>query len=193
MSEPIDLIFYLNNFSNFYLGIYPFFIVLILLGTVVLNEKYKSESYNLLYVFNTAVAWASFLIIFAFAGDMFIAWYGQNQYEWYAFQSPKQPSSYQYFYIKMYLTPLLGLFFFFRRIRRNRFFTLIFLFRLTFGLIEHLLPAFRDYLPSSWSTYYFESFADKAIKYAVIIFFLVIIYLVAKKRNKLPYPSLFLK
>jgi hypothetical protein len=48
-------------------------------------------------------------------------------------------------------------------------------------------------VPSSWSTYYQELYSEKFIKYVIAFLLLTVIYFIAKKRNKLPNPSVFLK
>jgi hypothetical protein len=187
---------YIYFFSSFYLGVYVFAAIILLIGTMFLKNEFKTESYNLLYVFNTLVAWCSPLGLGFYLIELFLAWYGQNPYEWYAFYtgSPSTNVSWPWLLIKICLPLFLGLLFFFRRLRVNRLYTLCFLILLNTGLIEQLIYRFtRDYLPSSWSAYYYEPYSEKIIKYSAIFFFLTIIYFIAKKKNKLPYPSLFLK
>jgi len=184
--------------SGFYLSIYSFTAIL-LIATTFLKGKYKSESYNLLYVFNTIAAWASIVILLCFIGELFVAWYENNPYEWYAFQSGGPHGtllSLQWVFIKMHLPFLVGLFFFLRRLRINRLFTILLIILLNSEVILRLLYRFfslnKDYLPSSWSVNE-ESFIEKAIKWLLIIIFLILTYVIANKKNKLPYPSVFLK
>ena len=188
--------YYIYFFSSFYLGIYIFAAIILLIGAIFSKNEFKTESYNLLYVFNTLAAWCSPLGLGFNLIELFIAWYGQNPYEWYAFRTGGSSTnvSWPWLLIKICLPLFWGLLLFFRRLRINRLYTLCFLILLNTGLIEQLIYRFtRDYLPSSWSTYYYEPYSEKIIKYSVILFFLAIIYFIAKKKNKLPYPSLFLK
>jgi hypothetical protein len=188
-----DLTLYFYFFSNFYLSIYVFAAILLLIGASFLKNKFKTESYNLLYVFNTLVAWCSLFILIYFAVDLFVAWYGQNSYQWYYFRPETAAYSMKWFYFKMYFPPLIGLFLFIRKLRINRLYTLFFLFFFNIWLIEKLVNSFRDYVPSSWSTYYQELYSEKFIKYVIAFLLLTVIYFIAKKRNKLPNPSVFLK
>jgi hypothetical protein len=191
--EMINAEYYIYFFSSSYLDVYVFAALALLLGSTFFKDKFKKESNNLLYVFNTGAAWCSFFILIYSIIDLVIAWYGQNPYEWYAFSPKIDPYPVPLIYIKMYLPTLIGLFLFFRKLRINRIFTSVLLLVLNIGLIERLIYAYRGYLPSSWSTYYYEPYSEKIIKYSAAILFVIIIYVIAKKKNKLPYPSVFLK
>lgn len=184
---------YINVVTNFYFGFYVFAATALLIGTLFLKDKFKTESYNLLYIFNTGAAWGSFFILIYSAIDLFIAWYGQNPYEWYYFKDDAGVYSIKWFYFRLYFPLLIGMFLFFRRLRIHRLFTIIFLLVSNIGLIEKIMYTFKDYRPTSWSTYYYEPISEKIIKYSVVFLFLVMIYIIAKKRNKLPHPSVFLK
>ena len=184
---------YLYFFSSYYLGVYVLAAIVLLIGSTFLKNKYRTESYNILYVFNTLAAWCSFFILLYLSIDLFKVWYNQNQYEWYQFKVNGQPYSMKWFYFKMYFPSLLGLLLFFKKFKISRLFTLLFLFSLNIGLIEKLMYALRDYQPSAWSTSYDEPYVRKIICYLIALISIVIIYIIAKKRNKLPYPSVFLK
>lgn len=188
-----DPAFYFYFFSGFYLSIYVFAAILLLIGTTFLKATFKAESCNLLYVCNTMAAWCSFYILIYFSVELFMAWYGQNPYEWYSFTPRTAAYSMKWFYFRMYFPYFAGLLLLFRKLRSNRLYTLLFLLFLNIGLIEKFINRYNDYLPSSWSTNYHEPYSEQFMKYAIAFLLLAIIYFVAKKRNKLPYPSVFLK
>lgn len=177
-----------------YLIIYQFAVILLLTGTLF-KERIKTESYNLLYVFNTMAAWSSIIILFAYMAELFIAWYGQNPYEWYAF---KGDSAYWgSFFIIQLLSFVLGLLLFFRKLRVSRWFTLFFFLSSCAFIYERVVifitSQFRDYVTSSWSTYYESEDSRNLYAYGVILLLLVLIYIWAKKKGRLPFPSVFLK
>jgi len=182
-------------FVGLYLGMYQLIVILLLIRTFFKN-KIKSASYNLLYVFNTMAAWCSLLLFLAYASEFFMAWYGQDPYEWYAFKGNEDSEFWTWVFVSNILSILLGLLFFFRKLRINRWFTLLF-FLSGFGffyerMIIRITSKYRDYLPSSWSTYYDINSWD-LYAYGVIILLLVLIYVWAKKKGRLPFPSVFLK
>jgi hypothetical protein len=173
--------------------LFSFAAILFLIGVTVFKGKYKTASFNLLYVFNTLMAWCCLFVLFFYAGEILVAWYGQNPYEWYAL-FPKTDPYTATIYLKIYLPPLIGVLLFVRRLRISRLFTAIFLLILNIGLIEKLYFYFSgDYLFSHWSMSGPLEISDIFISYLAILILLFVIYLVAKKRNKLPYPSVFLK
>jgi hypothetical protein len=177
-----------------YLMVYQIAVILLLSGTLFKN-KIKTESYNLLYVFNTLAAWSSLFLLLSYGFELFIAWYGQNPYEWYAFKKDTAGIELKLILIINLLSFVLGLLLFFRKLRINRFFTLLF-FLSSCGFIYERVVIFitslyRDYLPSSWSTYYDP--VHSGYVYAEIILLFVLVYVWAKKKGRLPFPSVFLK
>lgn len=192
-----SLEYYLNSFFGFYLTFYSLFIIIILIGTTFFKGTYKTESFNLLYTFNTLAAWSSLMVLVLLFDELFVAWYGQNPYEWYAFRENNSFISWSWIFIINILSAVLGLLLFFRKLRISRLFT--FLYFLTFSLflfervIIYITSLYRDYLPSSWSTNYINRYPKNLYSMAVIILMLVMIYLHAKKKGRLPFPSVFLK
>jgi hypothetical protein len=176
--------------------IYQVVVILLLTGTLFKN-KIKSESYNLLYVFNTMAAWSVLLLLLAYVAEFFMAWYGQNPYEWYAFKSNVPDQFWMMLAIINFLSFLLGLLLFFRKLRISRLFTLLF-FLSNFSffyerIVIFITSLYRDFLPSAWYTYYENSSTQYLYSVAVILLSLVLIYLWAKKKGRLPFPSVFLK
>jgi hypothetical protein len=183
-------------FVSVYLIVYHIVVILILAGTLFRN-KIKSESYNLLYVFNTLAAWCSLFVFLTYGAEYFAAWYDQNSYEWYAFKS-NVPDGYWTMISAVYLLSfILGLLLFFRKLRIKRWFTLLFYlssFSFLFEKIVIFITGFyRDYLPSSWSPYTGNMYPRYVYNFGLIILLLVVIYVWAKKKGRLPFPSVFLK
>jgi hypothetical protein len=181
-------------FPSFYFEFYVFAAIILLCGTIFLKDKYKTESYNLLYVFNTLTAWCVLLYLGLGKMDLLTAWYGQEPSEWYAFPTERSSPYIGFVWVVMNITVQLffGLLLFFRKLRISRLYTLFFLLLLNIGIIEILIFYSKDYLPSSWSVHP-TPITEIIIKYAMMFCFLSLIYFIAKKKNKLPYPSLFLK
>lgn len=182
--------------TTIFLMIYQSVVIMLLIGTLFKN-KIKSESYNLLYVFNTLAAWSGLLVILAYVAEFFMAWYGHNSYEWFAYRSNVPDRLWMLLPIINFLSFLLGLLLFFRKLRINRLFTLLFLFSNCSFLYERIVifitSLYRDFLPSAWSTYYRNMYPQNLYSIGVIILSLVLIYVWAKKKRRLPFPSVFLK
>lgn len=182
--------------TTIYLMMYQVVVILLLAGTLFKN-KIKSESYNLLYVFNTLAAWSGLFVILGYVAELFMAWYGQNPYEWYAFKSNMSDRFWMLLAIINFLSFLLSLLLFFRKLRISRLFTLLFLLSNFSFLYERIVifmtSLYRDFLPSAWSTYYENKCPQYSYSIAVIMLSLVLIYVWAKKKGRLPFPSVFLK
>jgi hypothetical protein len=194
----LSLEHYLSSFFGLYMTFYSFAIILILIGATFFKGHYKTESFNLLYSFNTLAAWSNLMIFVFVFEELIVAWYGQNTYEWYAFRQDRFQVSWTFFIIYNLSVFLLGLLFFFRKLRKSKWFTLFFfLFRNIFlfvTIVFYVTNQFRDYLPSAWFTYYSETYYFRYIySYALILLWLTIIYLRANKKRRLPFPSVFLK
>ncbi len=181
--------------AGLFLMIYQFTVILLLIGTLF-NHKVRSEAYNFLYVFNTMVAWSSLFSVFAYVMELFMAWYGQNPYEWYAFKSG-QPDGYRLLYSTLALLSfLIGFLLFFRKLRIKRWLTLLFFISNLGLLFERMViiitGLYRDHIPTSWSPYSGHTYSS-IYSFVIILFLLVVIYLWAKKKARLPFPSVFLK
>ena len=185
---------YFYYFSNLFFGAYSFMMIALLLSTYILKTSHKGEFFNWIYVFNTLVAWLYSISLLIFAAELFMAWYGQNPYEWYAFSSPSVYNSWKYFMLVSAIVYLAALLFFLRKLRINRWYIAFFLAALNFEfIIKFITDSYRDYLPSSWSVQYAEAISEKIIKWLSSLLILAATYWIAHKRKKLPYPSLFLK
>jgi molybdopterin-containing oxidoreductase family membrane subunit len=98
----------------------------------------------------------------AYLTELFIAWYGQNQYEWWAFKENRanlfSPYGWAY-YGMMFCNVVSPQLFWSRKLRRNIAFTFFMSVLINVGMwferfVIIVTSIYRDYLPSAWSTYY---------------------------------------
>ncbi len=98
----------------------------------------------------------------AYLTELFIAWYGQNQYEWWAFRQNRvnifSPYGWAY-YGMMFCNVVSPQIFWSRKLRRNITFTFFMSVLINVGMwferfVIIVTSVYRDFLPSSWSTYY---------------------------------------
>ena len=98
----------------------------------------------------------------AYLTELFIAWYGQNLYEWYAFKENRanlfSPYGWAY-YLMMFCNVASPQLFWSRKLRRNITVTFFMSIIVNIGMwferfVIIVTSVYRDYLPSSWSTYY---------------------------------------
>lgn len=98
----------------------------------------------------------------AYLTELFIAWYGQNEYEWWAFRQNRvnlfSPYGWAY-YGMMFCNVVSPQIFWSRKLRRNVTFTFFMSVLINVGMwferfVIIVTSVYRDFLPSSWSTYY---------------------------------------
>ena len=98
----------------------------------------------------------------AYLTELFVAWYGQNQYEWWAFRQNRlnlfSPYGWAY-YGMMFCNVVSPQLFWSRKLRRNIAFTFFMSVLINVGMwferfVIIVTSVYRDYLPSAWSTYY---------------------------------------
>lgn len=101
----------------------------------------------------------------AYLTELFIAWYGQNPYEWYAFSENRanifSPYGWSY-WLMMFCNVVSPQLFWSRKLRRNIVVTFFMSIIVNIGMwyerfVIIVTSVYRDYLPSSWSTYYSPS------------------------------------
>lgn len=188
--------------ANAYLNTYPFAAIACILLYWIFKSKWKQEMKNWLYVFNSVVPFLSLINLTCLFSELFIAWYGQDLYEWYAFKENRanvySPYGWSY-WLQLAVIILLPQLLWIKKWRKSIIMTLLIIFFTSFGiwferLVIYITSMYRDYLPSSWSAYEQENllftFFVKAIWFIVIS---AIVYFVFHKRNKLPYTSVLLK
>ena len=115
-------------------------------------------------VMNKVIVLTGSIVGVAYITELFISWYGQNPYEAAAFRNRwdlSTPYAWSY-YIMMGCNVLSPQFFWFKKLRRNLLFTFFMSILVNVGMwferfVIIVTSIYRDYLPSSWSTYYAPS------------------------------------
>jgi Ni/Fe-hydrogenase subunit HybB-like protein len=115
-------------------------------------------------VMNKVIVLTGSIVGVAYITELFMSWYGQNPYEAAAFRNRwdlTTPYAWSY-YIMMGCNVLSPQFFWFRKLRRNLLFTFFMSILVNVGMwferfVIIVTSIYRDYLPSSWSTYYAPS------------------------------------
>ena len=115
-------------------------------------------------VMNKVICLTGSIVGVAYITELFISWYGQNPYEAAAFRNRwdlSTPYAWSY-YIMMFCNVLSPQFFWFKKLRRNLLFTFFMSILVNVGMwferfVIIVTSIYRDYLPSSWSTYYAPS------------------------------------
>jgi Ni/Fe-hydrogenase subunit HybB-like protein len=115
-------------------------------------------------VMNKIIVLTGSIVGVAYITELFISWYGQNPYEAAAFRDRwdlTTPYAWSY-YIMMGCNVLSPQFFWFKKLRRNLLFTFFMSILVNVGMwferfVIIVTSIYRDYLPSSWSTYYAPS------------------------------------
>jgi Ni/Fe-hydrogenase subunit HybB-like protein len=114
---------------------------------------------------NKVIVLTGSIVGFAYISELFVAWYSQNPYEWWAFRQSRvnifSPYGWAY-YGMMFCNVVSPQLFWSRKLRRNVTFTFFMAVLVNIGMwFERFVIIFtsiyRDYLPSSWSTYYSPS------------------------------------
>src|SRR5664279_2689328 len=134
---------------------------------LVTRKVLKLEDYitiEHIEVMNKVIVLTGSIVGVAYLTELFISWYGQNPYEAAAFRNRwdlTTPYAWSY-YIMMGCNVLSPQFFWFRKLRRNILFTFFMSILVNVGMwferfVIIVTSIYRDYLPSSWSTYYAPS------------------------------------
>ena len=112
-------------------------------------------------VMNKVIVLTGSIVGIAYITELFISWYGQNPYEMAAFKNRydlSTPYAWSY-WLMMSCNVIAPQFFWFRKLRRNIIFTFFMSIIVNVGMwferfVIIVTSIYRDYLPSSWSTYY---------------------------------------
>jgi molybdopterin-containing oxidoreductase family membrane subunit len=115
-------------------------------------------------VMNKVIVLTGSIVGVAYLTELFISWYGQNPYEAAAFKNRwdiTTPYAWSY-YLMMGCNVLSPQVFWFRKLRRNILLTFFMSVLVNIGMwferfVIIVTSIYRDYLPSSWSTYYAPS------------------------------------
>jgi Ni/Fe-hydrogenase subunit HybB-like protein len=115
-------------------------------------------------VMNKVIVLTGSIVGVAYITELFISWYGQNPYEMAAFKNRwdlSTPYGWAY-WLMMSCNVIAPQFFWFRKLRRNIVFTFFMSIIVNVGMwferfVIIVTSIYRDYIPSSWSTYYAPS------------------------------------
>ncbi|MBC8032566.1 MAG: polysulfide reductase NrfD [Chitinophagaceae bacterium] len=117
---------------------------------------------NHIDVMNKVIVLTGSIVGVAYLTELFIAWYGQNGYEWYAFKENRanlfSPYGWSY-WLMMGCNVLSPQIFWIKKMRTNITVTFFMSILINIGMwferfVIIVTSIYRDYLPSSWSTYY---------------------------------------
>ncbi len=132
---------------------------------LVTRKVLKLEEYVTLEhieVMNKVIVLTGSIVGVAYLTELFIAWYGQNPFENWAFMQNRvnifSPYGWSY-YLMMGCNVLSPQIFWFRKMRRNLTITFFMSVIVNVGMwferfVIIVTSIYRDYIPSSWSTYY---------------------------------------
>lgn len=124
----------------------------------------------------------------AYLTELFMAWYSKNDYEGYAFFYSRanifSPYGWAYWGM-MFCNVVSPQVFWFRKLRRNVAFTFFMSIIVNIGMwferfVIIVTSLYRDYLPSSWSTYYSPSIWEIGFYVGTFGLFLTFFFLFAK-------------
>src|SRR6187549_249763 len=139
-------------------------------------------------VMNKVIVLTGSIVGCAYITELFIAWYGQNKYEWYAFKENRanlfSPYGWSY-WLMMFCNVVSPQMFWFRKLRRNIAFTFFMSIIVNIGMwyerfVIIVTSTYRDYLPSSWSTYYSPSVYEIGFYLGTFGLFFTCFFLFAK-------------
>ena len=139
-------------------------------------------------VMNKVIVLTGSIVGIAYLTELFVAWYSQNQYEGWAFMqsraNPFSPYGWSYF-LMMSCNVLSPQVFWFRKMRRNIAVTFFMSVIVNIGMwferfVIIVTSIYRDYLPSSWSTYYSPSIYEIGFYLGTFGLFFTLYFLFSK-------------
>jgi len=137
---------------------------------------------------NKVIVLTGSIVGVAYLTELFVAWYSQNKFENWAFMQNRvnifSPLGWSY-YIMMGCNVLSPQIFWFRKIRRNLTVTFFMSIIVNIGMwferfVIIVTSIYRDYLPSSWSTYYRPSIWEVGFFVGTFGLFFTCFFLFAK-------------
>jgi molybdopterin-containing oxidoreductase family membrane subunit len=132
---------------------------------IITRKVLKLEEYITLEhidVMNKIIVLTGSIVGIAYLTELFVAWYGQNPYENFAFMQNRvnllSPYGWAY-YIMMACNVISPQIFWFRKLRRNLTVTFFMSVIVNIGMwferfVIIVTSVYREYIPSGWSTYY---------------------------------------
>ncbi|HTE23061.1 NrfD/PsrC family molybdoenzyme membrane anchor subunit [Flavitalea sp.] len=139
-------------------------------------------------VMNKVIVLTGSIVGIAYLTELFISWYGQNKYESWAFFQNRanifSPYGWSYF-LMMGCNVLSPQIFWFRKMRRNILVTFFMSIIVNIGMwferfVIIVTSVYRDYLPSSWSTYYSPTIYEVGFYLGTFGLFFTCFFLFAK-------------
>ena len=135
---------------------------------IITRKVLKLEDYitiGHIEAMNKVIVLTGSIVGCAYLTELFVAWYSGNPYEWWAFRQNRvnifSPYGWAYFGM-MFCNVVSPQLFWSRKLRRNVTFTFFLSVLINVGMwferfVIIVTSIYRDYLPSSWSTYYSPS------------------------------------
>ncbi|MEJ7736255.1 MAG: NrfD/PsrC family molybdoenzyme membrane anchor subunit [Chitinophagaceae bacterium] len=160
--------------------------LLLITRKVLALEEYITI--NHIEVMNKVIVLTGSIVGVAYLTELFIAWYGQNGYEWYAFSQNRAnlftPYGWAY-WIMMGCNVLSPQIFWFKKFRRSLIITFFMSILVNIGMwferfVIVVTSVYRDYLPSSWSVYYSPSIWEVGFYLGTFGLFFTCFFLFAK-------------
>jgi molybdopterin-containing oxidoreductase family membrane subunit len=157
---------------------------------LVTRKVLKLEDYitvEHIEVMNKVIVLTGSIVGVAYITELFISWYGQNPYEMAAFQNRwdlTTPYAWSY-YLMMGCNVLSPQVFWFKKLRRNLLLTFFMSVLVNIGMwferfVIIVTSIYRDFLPSSWSTYYAPSIFEVGFYLGTFGLFFTCYFLFAK-------------
>ena len=158
---------------------------------IILRKVFVLEDYITLghiEAMNKVIVLTGSIVGIAYLTELFVAWYGQNQYEWWAFSQNRvninSPYGWSY-WLMMFCNVVSPQMFWSRKLRRNIGFTFFMSVIVNIGMwyerfVIIVTSTYRDYLPSSWSTYYSPSVYEIGFYLGTFGLFFTCFFLFAK-------------
>src|SRR6476646_671244 len=134
---------------------------LLVISRKVLNlEEYITLEH--IEVMNKVIVLTGSIVGIAYLTELFMSWYSNVEYEWFAFRYNRVDLSSPYgwaYYLMMGCNVLSPQIFWFRKMRRNLYVTFFMSILVNIGMwferfVIIVTSLYREYLPSAWSTYY---------------------------------------
>jgi molybdopterin-containing oxidoreductase family membrane subunit len=137
---------------------------------------------------NKVIVLTGSIVGVAYLTELFMSWYSQNGYEWYAFSqnraNPFSPYGWSY-WLMMGCNVLSPQIFWLKKMRRNITVTFFMSILVNIGMwferfVIVVTSVYRDYLPSSWSIYYTPSIWEVGFYLGTFGLFFTCFFLFAK-------------
>ncbi len=176
---------FLQLLTSVIFDVYSLLVFFILIIRLFLKGNALAKANEILYACNTLLPWAAIVNLLSYFLMLFIAWYGQNPYEWYAFRTNSINTALRIIQILAYTRVLFMLLLFIKRLRKSAWYSLVVLLLMNaWWVISCIIRRNQDYLPSSWSTTT-DYGMQKIILYNMAAFLFVLTWWIIKKKKKI--------